>query len=157
ERFVVFVLDRSQSVGDEGRQVAEHFVDQALAYQGPHRAAFLEFAAEPGLVTAERPRQTAPPQEDDASLGTDLAAAIEVAAGAVPPGYAPHLVLLSDGNQTGGDALKAALRAGVRVSTVPLPQREEPQVQVSEVRVEPQEVRQGEPFTVEVVIHSNHD
>jgi Mg-chelatase subunit ChlD len=157
ERFVVFALDRSQSIGDEAREVTEHFLDRTLANQGKHRAAFLEFAAQPGLVTTERVRRTAPPSEDDADLGTDLGAAIEVAAGAVPPGYVPHVVLLSDGIQTHGDALKAALRAGVAMSTVPLPQREEPQVQVSEVRVEPQEVREGEPFIVEVVIHSNHD
>jgi Ca-activated chloride channel homolog len=157
ERFVVFLIDRSQSVGEEARQVAEDFLDKALAPRGRHRAAFLEFAAEPGPVTPQRVHPTGPPPEDETALGTDLAAAVEVAAGAVPPGYVPQLVLLSDGNQTIGDVLKAVLRAGLPVSTVPLPQREEPQVQVSEVRVEPQEVREGQPFAVEVVIHSNHD
>ena len=42
------------------------------------------------------------------------------------------------------------------VSTVPLPVRTEPEVQVSAVNV-PAQVREGEPFYVEVVIDSNHD
>src|SRR5204862_1422707 len=62
----------------------------------------------------------------------------------------------SDGNQTTGDVLKAALRGGVPVSTVPLATRSEPEVQVSSVQV-PAQVREGEPFYVEVVIDSNHD
>ena len=55
--------------------------------------------------------------------GTDLAAALEVAAAAVPPFYVPRIVLLSDGNPTTGDALKAAasLHGKVEVLTVPLP------------------------------------
>ncbi len=46
-----------------------------------------------------------------------------MAAAAIPPSYVPRIVLLSDGNQTAGDALQAALRGGVPVSTVPLPAR----------------------------------
>ena len=74
----------------------------------------------------------------------------------MPPGYLPHLVLLSDGNETSGDSLAAASRSRVPISTVPLPTRSEPEVQISEVLV-PAEVREGEPFFVEVVIHANHD
>jgi Ca-activated chloride channel homolog len=88
--------------------------------------------------------------------GSNLAAAIEAAAGYTPPGFVPHLVVLSDGNETIGDAAAAASRSRVRVSTIPLPTRSEPEVQVSEVKV-PAEVREGEPFFVEVAIQSNHD
>jgi uncharacterized membrane protein len=44
----------------------------------------------------------------------------------------------------------------VPVSAVPLPVRADPEVQVSEVNV-PAQVREGEPFYVEVVVDSNHD
>jgi uncharacterized membrane protein len=88
--------------------------------------------------------------------GTNLAAAIEAAAGYIPPGYVPQLVLLTDGNQTEGDAIAAALRCRVPVSTIPLPPRADPEVQVSEVSV-PAEVREGEPFFVDVTIYSSHD
>lgn len=88
--------------------------------------------------------------------GTNIANAIETAAGYVAPGYVPHIFLLSDGNETLGDGLAAATRSRIPISTIPLPTRSEPEVQISEVNV-PAEVREGEPFFVEVVVHSNHD
>lgn len=87
---------------------------------------------------------------------TNIAAAIQAAAGYMPPGYVPHIVLVSDGNETIGDALSAATNSRVPISTIALPSSSEPEVQVAEVRV-PAEVREGEPFMVEVVIQSNHD
>ncbi len=88
--------------------------------------------------------------------GTNLAAAIEAAAGYMPPGYVPQIVLLSDGNQTAGDALAAAAQSHIPITTIPLPTMTEPEVQVAEVNV-PAEVREGEPFFVNVVIQSNHE
>ncbi|HLQ45191.1 MAG TPA: VWA domain-containing protein, partial [Planctomycetaceae bacterium] len=96
--------------------------------------------------------------------GTDIAAAIEAAAAAMPPDFVPRIVLLTDGNQTRGDALQAALatanrgqsREPIPITTVPLPTRDDPEVQVSAVKV-PAQVREGEPFYVEVLIDSNHD
>ena len=64
-------------------------------------------------------------------------------------------MLLTDGNETVGDIRSVAPVVGIPLWTVPLPGREEPEVQVSEVRV-PTEVREGEPFAVEVVISSSH-
>lgn len=155
ELFVVFAVDRSESVGDEAAAAADRFLDRATA-SAQGRTAFLAFAAEPGAVHPDRQPGTERPKDDSVRLGTNVASAIEVAAGAVPPGYVPRVVLLTDGNQTSGDARAAALRAGVPVYTVPLPQRNEPEVQVTEVVV-PAQVREGASFPVEVVIYSNHD
>src|SRR5262249_32569540 len=138
--------------GDESRSEAEDFIERALSHRGHNAAAFLQFAAAPGVVHAERGKES--PGLDD--QGTNLAAAIETAAAAVPPSHVPHVVMLTDGTQTAGDALRAALRAGVPVSTVPLKTRADPEVQVSAVHV-PAQVREGEPFNVEVVIDANHD
>ncbi len=152
EQFVVFALDESLSVGEEAQKTAQAYLDRAVQGAGTNRVAFLPFAAKPGKVHAERGK--ASPQLD--RQGSNLAAAIEVAAAAIPPSYVPHIVLLSDGNQTTGDVLKAALRGGVPISTVPLGTRTEPEVQVSSVQV-PAQVREGEPFYVEVVLDANHD
>ncbi|HEV3164954.1 MAG TPA: VWA domain-containing protein [Isosphaeraceae bacterium] len=152
EKFVVFAVDRSLSVGDDSRKAAEAFVADAVGRAGTNRVASLSFGNEPGLVQAGA-AQAASTVDDK---GTNIAAAIEVAAAAIPPFYVPEIVLLSDGNQTSGDALKAALRAGVPIATVPLKTRQDPDVQVSAVNVPPQ-VQQGEPFNVEVVIDSNQD
>jgi Ca-activated chloride channel family protein len=88
--------------------------------------------------------------------GTSISKAIETAAGFMPAGYVPKIVLLTDGNETSGDAAAASQRCNIPVWTIPLPARSEPEVQVSEVTV-PAEVREGEPFFVEVTLHSNHD
>lgn len=89
---------------------------------------------------------------------------IEAAAAAVPPDFVPRILLLTDGNQTRGDALQAALatanrggrREAIPITTIPLPTRDDPEVQLSAVKV-PAQVREGEPFYVEVVVDSNHD
>lgn len=167
ELFVIFAVDRSLSVSSEAGAEAAKFIDEALQHAGSHRAAWMEFAAEPGPVSEGAARPTAPAQDskrdpadgrnrDEPVSGTNLAAAIEAAAGAIPPQYVPQIVLFSDGNQTEGDAVKAALQAGVPLATVPLKTRPDPEVQVSAVNV-PAQVREGEPFNVEVVIDANHD
>lgn len=176
EQFVVFAVDRSLSIGDEARKAADDYVARAVAGVGGNRYAILPFASEPGEVrlgTSSKPAtptpkpSTSPGQPsaadqkaDPAGLdakGTDIASALEVAAAAVPPFYVPKVVLVSDGNATTGEALKAAaaLQGKVEVSTVPLPARKDPEVQLSAVNAPPQ-VQQGEPFNVEVVIDANH-
>ena len=152
EKFVVVAIDDSLSVSEEGKQQIEQFVNQARESLGDNKLAFVHFAAKPGLV-----------RDDSASVdtldgkGTNLAQTMEVAAAAaIPPEYVPHIVMLTDGNQTDGDALGTASQAGIPISTVPLTMRTEPEVQVSEVDV-PAQVRDGEPFYVEVVVNSNHD
>ena len=159
EQFVVFAIDRSLSVGDESRRQAEAYVARARSQAGRNRSATLQFGAAPGVVRGDdasdspaAPAGTAPLDDH----GTNLAAAIEVAAAAIPPFYVPQVVLLSDGNATLGDARKAGLRAGVPITTVPLETRQDPEVLVSAVNV-PAQVQQGEPFNVDVVIDSNQD
>ena len=197
ERFFVFLIDNSLSVGQNGAEKIEKFLDESLTEISDEKVAFLPFGAQVGTIRNERSsddlrkkRETPSADEtrttgdEDADVdnsdsdadqigptaslpvdsseenefqdGTDIAAAIEAAAGYIPPGYLPHIVLITDGNETIGDSLSAASRSRVPVSTIPLPTRSEPEVQISEVSV-PAEVREGEPFFVEVVIHSNHD
>lgn len=177
EQFVLFVVDQSLSVGENAEKSATEYLKQAVAEKkGAHRVAYLpfgnavgdvqeepvEFGTSPSLLGKQKPAAgtEAPASSRDAENrakrdGTNLAAAIEAAAGYMPPGYVPQIVLLTDGNQTIGNATVAASRSPVPISTVPLPTRTEPEVQVSEVGV-PAEVREGEPFYVDVVISSNH-
>ncbi|MEO9593480.1 VWA domain-containing protein, partial [Rhodopirellula bahusiensis] len=108
----------------------------------------------------EVPPPVPSPSEVDAEeakrMGTDLAAAIQTAVASIPPSRVPRIVLMSDGNPTNGDGIAAATDAGVPVWTVPLPTRSEPEVQMAAVEA-PTQVRQGEPFFVEVVVSSNRD
>lgn len=163
EQFVIFAVDRSTSVGTDSAAVADKFLTDALAKAGGHRFAILPFTHEPAELQT-KPPQALPSKADetpaaeikDKPQGTNIAAALEAAVASLPPGYVPSVVLLSDGNETVGDALKTALQSGVPISTLPLATRADPEVQVSAVNL-PAQVRQGEPFYVEVVLDSNHD
>ena len=208
QQFVIFAIDESLSVdaGEADSQPAnsesrtspkpsqvDEFLDRALAGEGlnEHKVMFLPFAAQAGSLAKDRPES---PRENNNSTSsvqaaksdsidrnsTDIAAAIRSAAGAMPPDYVPRIILLTDGNQTSGDALQAALgtaslisadigrqqpstgrskSAGsnlIPIDTVPLKVRDDNEVQVAAVEV-PAQVREGEPFYVEVVINSNHE
>ena len=164
---------------------ADRFLDDLLAAKvigSEDRIALIPFGVRPGVVSELKSgellvvsgaldRQVAltrnsPLTTNNSSPadGTDIAAAIDAAAAAMPPDYVPRMLLLTDGNQTRGDALQAALatssrgrrREAIPITTIPLPTRDDPEVQMSAVKV-PAQVREGEPFFVEVVIDSNHD
>ena len=124
ELFVVFAVDRSQSIGEEGSQAVDAFLEKAAPLGGhqPFRHAALRLPSRAAFATAStpsmrsrsrgcgirleesrRPRKSDPEPTDAKGLdrkGTDLAAALEVAAAAIPPFYVPRIVLLSDGNAT---------------------------------------------------------
>jgi uncharacterized membrane protein len=151
EVFVVFAIDESMSIGDEAKPAIDTFLSRATADTNASRYAFLQFGAQPSQVARQRATTVTIDRQ-----GTNIAAALEVGAAAIPPGYVPRIVLLSDGNQTAGDAVRAALGSSASIWTVPLPVRSDPEVQVSAVNL-PSQVREGEPFFVEVVLDSNHD
>jgi Mg-chelatase subunit ChlD len=156
QTYVVFLLDRSRSVGEPAWKTGEQFLDQALAQRGRTRVAFLTFDSVPGKLRTDRPTGGHTVDLEESDLGTDIAAVLEAAVRSTPPGYVPQIVLLSDGNQTSGDALQTAVRLGVPIFTVPLPPSEEPEVQLAEILLPPQ-VRPGETFNVEVIVASNHE
>lgn len=185
EQFFIFLLDDSTSISDNGREKLEEVLVAAKESVGDNRVAFLPFASTTGEIRQEFSEQdeattgqaasgraenepeseleiasteelAAEQEQERFRDGTNIAAAIEAASGYLSPGYVPQIILLSDGNQTQGDALAAASQSRVPISTVALPPRSEKEVQLSAVNV-PAEVREGEPFMVEVVIQSNHD
>ena len=136
-QFVVVAVDQSLSVGNDELpkakpSSADRFVDELLAAKIiglEDRIAFVPFGTKPGAVSRERPlgvtldeqarggesvegtgaRSVRLAEREGYVDGTDIAAAIEAAAAVMPPDYVPRILLLTDGNQTHGDALQAAL------------------------------------------------
>lgn len=153
-QYVVVVIDHSLSVDDKAVKQIDDFIETSKAGAGENQLAYAYAAANPTRVAEKR--DDLPKLEDDQRRGTNLAAAIETAAAAIPPGYVPQIVLLTDGRQNAGDAVQAAASSRAPISVVPLPVRDEPEVQVAEAKA-PAEVRQGEPFNVEVTVASNHE
>ena len=148
EQYFIFLIDQSTSISENGREKLDEVLAAAKESVGDNRVAFLPFASTTGEVQQEfgddkkeeNDDQSEDPETEEVEIasteelavqqqqerfrdGTNIAAAIEAAAGYLPPGYVPQIVLVSDGNQTQGDALAAAWKSRVPVSTVALPPR----------------------------------
>ncbi len=167
--WTVFLQDVSLSTGVEGARQAEDFLKQAESAVGTDRSTWIPFAATSGNARALDKRLTA--TQISSSLhneavdeqillpepsGTNLEQALSLARSSVPAGYVPRIVLLTDGNQTIGNALQTAAESPAEIWTVPLTRGTDPEVQIDAVNL-PTEVRQGEPFPIEVVISSSHE
>ncbi|MGH2367228.1 MAG: VWA domain-containing protein, partial [Chloroflexota bacterium] len=159
----VFVLDASESIPADIREGAKNWVRQAISKRGPDDlVGIVTFAGE---ARVELPLGTArdhtewgePPPGD----GTDVGAALELAAELLPPagsGSLRRIVLLSDGNETRGDAQRALLRPQLRdveVAVLSLPQR----LQDTAITgfVAPSALRVGAPAELRVAVSSPLD
>lgn len=154
KQYVVVAVDRSLSIDEQATKKIDEFVSKTSQQVGENTLVFMNVASEATQVFDSTEELTK--LDESQQRGTNLAAAIEMASAAMPPGKIGKIVLLTDGRQTTGDAVHAAATADTPISVVPLPVRDDPEVQVAET-IAPAEVRQGEPFYVEVVVASNHD
>jgi uncharacterized membrane protein/Mg-chelatase subunit ChlD len=158
ELHTVFCVDRSASVDPSKQQLALDWVrDAARAMTSSDRGALVVFGEDAQVERAlaaslEVPREPLSPIRREA---TDLGRAIRLALALLPEEVEKQVVLVSDGAENSGDALREARVAaanGVRVTTVHVPATAEP----GEVLVErvdaPQYVEKGEPYTVRATI-----
>lgn len=145
---VAFLVDRSDSISAENRAAQETFIRQAVAGLRPEDEwAVITFGAEP-LVD----RSLAPGSQfsgiasvPDGSR-TDIEAAVRLAMGLLPPDRARRLVLLTDGNENQGEAMRQAdllAASGVELWAVALPGRAGPEVRAERL-VAPGRVREGQ-------------
>ncbi len=156
---VLFVVDGSASISPEAAKMARDFVSAALPSQrtGDH-AGVVGFGKstevwQPPLESAARLEW--PPLHD--AKATDIGGALDFASALFAADQSQRVVLLSDGNDTGGRALETATRlarAGIEVWTVPLRNPTKPEVLVERVDV-PGRLKLGEPFDLTAKIRSN--
>ncbi|HET7771451.1 MAG TPA: VWA domain-containing protein [Chloroflexota bacterium] len=156
----IFVVDLSQSVPADIQEASKTFVRQALQKAGPDDLT--------GIVTfGEAPRVELPlgRSRDHQNWGapppgsaTNLGAALQLAADLLPPvdaGPLRRIVVLSDGNETRGDAQRDLLRPQLRdveVAVLALPARLQ-DTAITSFAVPPA-VRHGEPVELRVTIYS---
>ena len=158
---VVFLLDRSDSIGAGARQAQEDYLREALAAMPPgDQAAVVAFGAN---ALVERPMSEGgdlnPLRSTPLSGNTDLEEAIALGTALFPENAARRLVVLSDGNQTIGDATEAARRAaasGVQIDVVPLPRATGPEVQVTSVDA-PDQVASGQEYDIRITLDASQD
>jgi Ca-activated chloride channel homolog len=146
---VVAVVDESRSTGTSVYQVLAPFA--AAAQQAKCATSGFRFEGECSPFPFASKEQVL----EDRMHGrpaTNIAAAIASARAAIPGERVGKILLLSDGNETEGNALAAAKAAGVPVFAVPVPSVD-PEVHVASVTA-PAEVRQGERIFVNVVVRA---
>jgi hypothetical protein len=153
---VMFALDASDSVGDEGREAALSFVQRAMKQMKKgDQAGLIVFGEDASVELALQPDAAVAKIESTVSeRATDIAHAIEVALAQFPAAGKKRLVLLTDGIETKGNAQEAVLVAqslGVELWSVPLGSRQRPMdVQLDRVMV-PERANTSEPLAVRVV------
>ncbi|APR75383.1 Hypothetical protein A7982_00729 [Minicystis rosea] len=130
-RSVMIVADRSASVGPEGRAAADRFIHDVWEHRGSARVGVIAFdgateirrAVDPTSALTDDADAPAPQITPGQSRGTDLAAAVRLAAAALPDSGERRIVLVTDGRATRGDALaevRRAREAGIEIDTVPI-------------------------------------
>jgi Ca-activated chloride channel homolog len=152
----IFVVDASESVSEPARQRARDFIAQAIKNaRHDDIAGVILFGRDPMVEIQPTklqnlPNFTAAPDKS----ATDIAAALRLAMALFPEGYSRRIVLLSDGNETHGDAISVASVArteGIAIDVVPLQTAEKKQeVIVADVLL-PSEAKVGQPFPVRVI------
>ncbi|HVT13988.1 MAG TPA: VWA domain-containing protein [Fimbriimonadaceae bacterium] len=158
----MFLLDRSDSVPDAEKQRAEKFVDEALKQLGKdQQAGVIAFGREPVVDAAPGGRRDLGRvlSQVDGSA-SDLASAIRLASAGFPDGKGRRIVVLTDGNETSGDAMEAASVSasdGIPIDFVQLGNSGA----VAEVSVldlqAPTEMRTDQPFDIRVLVDSTKE
>jgi Ca-activated chloride channel homolog len=155
----MFALDASDSVGEEGREAALDFVQRSLKQMKTGDQAGLVVFGEDASVELGLQPNAAVAKIDSTISGqaTDISHAIEVALAQFPAAGKKRIVVLSDGNETQGNAQESALVAkslGVEMWSVPLGSTQRPlDVQADRIMV-PARVNVSEPLDVRVVVSS---
>lgn len=158
---VAFALDASDSVSPITRSRQEEWIRQAIGGMRPtDKAAVVSFADEPRVskpLGAEKEYRL--PASEELTGGTNVWAALRLAAGLLPASGLRKVVLLSDGWDTEGQAKEAvrSLPAGTRLEVVPWPAMEGQQEVLIESLEVPSYLREGDSFDVSVVVGSNHE
>lgn len=156
---VVYVLDRSESVADEQRLEALEFVRRAGRTMAADDSAGVVVTARRALVEqtpVARLELDHVASQPEASF-TDLSAGLRLGLAIARPSARRRLVLLTDGHENLGDALREARLAdalGVPVDTVPLRPQARSEV-VAQRLVLPGETRRGDTVEPRVVVHSD--
>ena len=171
---VMFLADISDSISDDGLKKATDYVKESLKLQsGNQQAGLVAFTDKVEVVRALLKNGDASDTElelteikkawlnadENAGDTTNIAQAIETAWGIFPANANKRIVLITDGVETQGDAIHAGLRGkgfGIQIDTVPIYPNDDPEVMLERIDA-PAQVKQGAPFNVVVLIHSNHE
>lgn len=158
---VIYLLDQSLSIPDEQRQAMKTFVNASVRAhrldEKQDRVGVIVFGRDaevelpPVDFNYEMPRIESAVDRQQ----TNLASALGRAMALFPHDAAKRVVIVTDGNENAGDALRQAramTNAGVSIDVLPVPLPERSETSVEKVSL-PSDVRRGQPFEARVVIN----
>jgi uncharacterized membrane protein len=156
---VTFIVDVSRSQPKDTLASAQRLIAQgARGAREGDQVGLVTVAREAGIQKVPAPiGQTSAALDTPAIVqtdATDLASGVRAAMSIMPPGLAGRLVLLSDGNETAGDLLRAARAAEtakVPIDVLPTRYSIEREV-IADRLIAPANARPGEVATLRVVL-----
>lgn len=158
----MFVVDWSDSVSQVDKQRALDFLDGAMGKLGADDVAgIVVFGAQPSVESAPGGRRSVRRIESKVDgSASNLASALRVASASFPEGKSRRIVVLSDGNETAGDAVEAAEVASgdeITIDTVSLgSEMRSAEASVLELQA-PSERTAEETFDLRAVLESSID
>lgn len=155
---IVFLVDHSDSVSAEMRAGQMAALRSAIAERAPDDAwALIVFGANVSLERGFELLNDVPEiRSRVVGSQTNLANAIQTAIAIFPPDARRRIVILSDGQQTAGDAeAKARLAAasGIEISYIPFEPVALPDLRLAELNT-PQRVSEGQEFDLRISIEA---
>ncbi len=152
---VIVLVDVSKSISDLQIKAAEEYLTQLTEMKkSEDRLIAISFAKHAHRLTDFKDIQ----RHEGEDEATNLQAAIQQAYTLIPDGYVPQIVVLSDGNETRGNAASEVAKAqalGMRISWRNFQTQRKKEVRLAEIRL-PEEIREGAPFFVRGKIISTH-
>lgn len=155
---VVFLVDASDSMGGGSEDLQLEFIREAISAKQPDD----EWAAVLFGDNAAPETDFSKAREIDGfssiplTTGSDIGNAIQTGLSMFPPDASRRMVLLSDGQETQGDAVSRAQRAAVadvEISYVPFFREAEPDVRITALDA-PGRVSENQSFDISVGIHA---
>ncbi len=160
---VVVLVDVSESMSQKDLANARDSVQKLWDARGTQRLRLVTFAREPQVVSLypdEKGQLPAIERHSDGGRTTDLQRALRLAEGLFEPGVKKRIVVVSDGNETMGNAaneLATLQRLGVALSYVsPADVDASPELMVRRLDV-PTDIEVNVPFDVTAEILANHN
>ena len=154
----IFIADLSDSVRDKTGEM-EAFIKEATGKAGEKDiTGVISFGSDARVIQMPEDNIVFSTLKDRTkSDGTNIEKAMIMARSIIPSDYSKRLVLLTDGKETGGNALEAArllARLGYTLDVVPFVSEEKPEVQLDEFTA-PKQVNAKERFDVVLKVKSN--
>ena len=154
---VLFAVDSSLSISSKSKEVGIQFIKRSLKEKGiGDKAGIITFADGAFTQSALSENPSLDIYSSPSPYSTDIESAINLSMLLFPKYGNKKLILLTDGNETKGDALAGAYKAkgdNVEIDILPLADTVSSEVAIENM-VLPEKVNLGEPFSVKFVITS---